>query len=495
MSVGHITHSMNLSALLKDKAEVPSGSDVTITGISEYSGDVSHGDVFLATSQLQHCKEAVANGAVAIVFDDTLDSSSVQMDTAIPMIACKHLSRCVRELAVIFYGSVTEEIKTIAITGTDGKSSVAHLTTQAIENCGDSCGMIGTLGYGRLFSLKEATHTTPPISRIAKEISLLVNANCKTVAIEASSHGIQQNRLKDVPIHTAVLTNITRDHLDYHKSVDEYIQAKAKLFFNHNPKYVVINLDDEIGEKWIKELTGLTNVVSFSLQNSHADIFATNINYKDNGIALALNVRDQEINIFVPILGEFNVSNILAVSAILVSLEKCNQEIMSALNKLVSVPGRMQLIANQNDIKVIIDYAHTPAALFAAINAVRKHGSGKLICVFGCGGDRDSGKRPLMGEVASEHTDAVVVTSDNSRNEDPQKIIQDILKGSVDDIKVTSIVDRKEAILYALEMANKTDSVLIAGKGHEKFQEVAGKKIPFDDVEIVEQEFARRANG
>ena len=486
---------MMLSELLSGIVAVPTEKDTVITGLSEYSGDVTHGDVYLATANLTYCQEAIKNGASAIIYDENLVSSLDNIDATIPMIACNQLMRKTKELSVLFYGRISEDIKTIAITGTDGKSSVAHLSTQAVENCGDTCGIIGTLGYGRLSALKEATHTTPPISRIAREYSLFANAGCNTVAIEASSHGIQQQRLKDVPIHTAVLTNISRDHLDYHKTVEEYIQAKAKLFFDHHPKYVVINLDDGVGKKWILQLAGSTNVLSFSLHDEQADVFATNVNYTRDGIDLAINVRGQLINIFVPMYGEFNVSNILAVSAILVSLGKSNDEILFALNNLTAVPGRMQLVASKNGARVIVDYAHTPAALLAAINAVRKHDSGRLICVFGCGGDRDTGKRPLMGEIATQFADIVVITSDNPRNEDPQLIIDEILHGSVGENKPNSFVDRKEAIAYAISLAQENDSVLIAGKGHEKFQEISGCKYPFDDVEVAEQEILRRSNG
>ena len=495
MTAKNKTQSMKLSVLLANKVDVPADKDVAITGVSEYSGDVTHGDVFLAMSSLQYCEDAIAKGALAIIYDDRLELSSSLIESNVPMIACNQISEYVRELSILFYGNISEEIKTIAITGTDGKSSVAHLATQAIENCGDSCGIIGTLGYGRLSSLKNATHTTPPVSRISKEFALLEADGCNAVAIEALSHGIQQNRLQHVPIHTAVLTNITRDHLDYHKTVEDYIQSKAKLFFDHHPKHAVINIDDEIGQKWIRKLSGLTNIVSYSLQNREADIFASKISYKHNGIELSVSVRNIELDVFVPMLGEFNVLNILAVSGILVSLGKSNQEILNALEKMIAVPGRMQLVQNQNEAKVIIDYAHTPAALLAAIKAVRKHASGKIICVFGCGGNRDKGKRPLMAEIATQHADIVIVTSDNPRNEDPKEIIEDILRGSANSKNITSLLDRKEAISYAIDVAEKIDSVLIAGKGHEKYQEVAGNKIHFDDVEVVENEFARRANG
>ena len=488
-------HGIKLSELLEDKAVIPDFKNILVSGISEYSGDVTHGDVFLAATTLLYCSEAINNGAIAIVYDDTLNISDLSIDSDVPVVACNKLSEHIAEIVTQFYGEIAGDTKTIAITGTDGKSSVAHMTTQAIENCGEMCGLIGTLGYGRLSALKEATHTTPPVSRIAKEYFQFKESGCKNVAIEASSHGIQQKRLSNVPIHTAVLTNITRDHLDYHSTVDEYINAKAGLFFAHKPKHAVINFDDSIGRQWCEKLSEVTNIVSFSLADKNADIYAIDVKYKSHGTDLTLSVRHQEIQIFVPLLGEFNVLNVLAVAAILVSLDKSNEKISQALNNLQAVPGRMQLVADHDRTRVIIDYAHTPAALFSAINAAREHCAGKLICVFGCGGDRDHGKRPLMGETASRYADCVVITSDNPRSENPQDIINDILSGCIKDHQVTSIVDRKEAIIYALKLGQVNDSILVAGKGHENYQEIAGQKFKFNDVDIVEQEFARQANG
>ncbi|MCL4162061.1 UNVERIFIED_CONTAM: hypothetical protein GTU68_053668, partial [Idotea baltica] len=339
------------------------------------------------------------------------------------------LTEHVGEIVKRFYGDIDSNIKTIAITGTDGKSSVAHLVAQALEKAHAPCGLIGTLGYGRLGDLEEATHTTPPVSRIAREFAQFHKMGCTAVAIEASSHGIAQKRLQSIPIHTAVLTNITRDHLDYHNSVEEYIQAKAGLFFTHQPKHAVINIDDVTGSQWREQLASLLDVITFSLANTNADVYARDVKYLPEATVMQLSVKQQIINVKVPLLGQFNVLNILAVAAVLVSMGKDHLVIHESLNNLKAVPGRMQPVIAENAATVIVDYAHTPAALFAALNAVREHCSGKLICVFGCGGNRDIGKRSQMGEMATRYADFTVITSDNPRNEDPQDIVNQIAEG------------------------------------------------------------------
>lgn len=486
---------MLVSELLADLVDIDSSKDVYVTGVSEYSGDVESGDLFVATSGLEYVQDAIANGAVAVIHNTSKGTEKIKIDSSVPMFFCEALDDQVREIVKRIYGEISEAIKTIAITGTDGKSSVAHLIAQALEQSQESCGLIGTLGYGRLGSLVEATHTTPPKSRIAKEYFQFKNIGCSAVAIEASSHGIQQGRLQDLPIYTAVLTNITRDHLDYHNSVEEYIQAKAGLFFAHKPIHAVINIDDATGGQWSGQLASSLDVITFSLANANADIYACDVKYLPNATAMQLSIKQKVISVNVPLLGQFNVLNILAVAAVLVSMGKGYVQIEKALNSLQAVPGRMQAIMTEHSGAVIIDYAHTPAALFAALNAVREHCLGKLVCVFGCGGNRDTGKRSQMGEMATRYADFTIITSDNPRNENPQAIIDQIAEGCIDDGEYKVIVDREKAIISALSMASVDDAVLIAGKGHEQYQYICNQKIAFDDVAIATQAITRLANG
>lgn len=479
-----------LSDLLKDWVKVDCQDDVLVTGVSQHSGDTSRGDLFLATAGvsghgLQYCADAISNGASAIAWEPSIEKFDRPPKYSIPAIEFKQLSQHVGDIASRCYGDICAHINTIAITGTDGKSSVAHLTAQALEQLSEPCGLVGTLGYGRLTDLAEATHTTPPVTRMAKEFARIAQQGCNYVALEASSHGIAQGRLQNLNINTAVLTNITRDHLDYHGSLEDYIQAKAKLFFDLEPGHIVLNYDDAIGRKWIKELHKTSNVITYSLNDSAADIYATNIEYIDEGIRLDLHLKGDSQRINLSLLGEFNILNMLAVAAVLLSIGKSTAQIFRAVQKIQAVPGRMQIIKNSHSPAVIIDYAHTPAALSAAISAVKKHVAGNLICVFGCGGNRDTGKRAEMGAVATNNADYTIITSDNPRTEEPRQIIEQIVAGCKSAADYEIRVNRKEAIASAIERAEKKDAVLIAGKGHEKYQQIGADKFKFDDVEVA----------
>ena len=479
-----------LSELLKDWVDVDDQDDVTVTGVSQHSGDTERGDLFLATAGahghgLQYCADAISKGASAIAWEPADELPRQLPNYTVPAIEFRQLSRHAADIAARCYGDLNASLSTIAVTGTDGKSSVAHLTAQALEYCSDPCGLMGTLGYGRLTQLTEATHTTPPVTRIAKEFARIAHDGCRYVAMEASSHGIAQGRLQNVKIHTAVLTNITRDHLDYHASIEDYIEAKAKLFFALQPRYAVLNYDDESGRRWADELQGKCSVLTYSLQDKNADIYASNIHFHASGIALVLHIEKQSYPIKISLLGTFNVSNVLAIAAILVSVGKSSKQIVDSLQSIQSVPGRMQVIKHARGPAVIVDYAHTPAALSAAIDAARQHFDRKLICVFGCGGDRDRGKRAEMGNVATVKADFTVITSDNPRSEDPARIIEQIAAGCEPDAEYEIHIDRKAAIMRAIELAGDCDAVLIAGKGQEKYQQIGAEKLPFDDVEVA----------
>lgn len=491
--------SQTLSALLRGFADAGNVGDVVVTGVSEFSGDVAQGDLFLATASHQHhglmyCEDAISKGAVAVAWEPGNDVATSLFDFKLPNVCVENLSSHVAEIAQRFYGDTSESLTKIAITGTDGKSSVAYLVAKALDKQGNKCGLIGTLGYGCLNGLTESTHTTPPVTRLQKELSVLAANQCEYVAIEASSHGIDQNRLQNINIHTAVLTNISRDHLDYHKTVEAYIAAKAKLFFTHQPNTSVMNMDDPIGRKWLSDLNNRQNTLSYSLHDSNADVYANSIQYRTDGTTVELVLNAEKYLVSTCLLGEFNVQNLLAVAGILLSVGIAGQNIKEYLEGINPVPGRMQLVNNCQTAKAVVDFAHTPNALSAAIDAARAHFPGKLICVFGCGGDRDQGKRPLMGKVAAEKADYVIVTSDNPRYEDPQRIIDQIMTGC-DAENCVSIPDRKQAIQHAIKLAQENDVVLIAGKGHEKYQWIAGDFVPFDDVTIAENMLSENCNG
>jgi UDP-N-acetylmuramoyl-L-alanyl-D-glutamate--2,6-diaminopimelate ligase len=491
--------SAKISELLSEWLSQEPCQDVRVSGISEYSPDTQMGDLFLAITDSRYVDHAISMGAVAIVCDNEINTAIEALiekqQLNIPVFSIPDLSAHKHQIIERFYQQKNHLLQTVAITGTDGKTSVAHLLVQALDTMGGRNGLIGTLGCGYLNALTSSHHTTPSTARIAREYQQFDSDGCKVVAIEASSHGIKQQRLKNTPIHTAVLTNITRDHLDYHKTIKDYVQAKAQLFFTHHPENAVINIDDDMGKQWVQELGSQLNIITFSADNPKADISLKQARYRAQGMDIEVSLQGKNYHLSVSLYGPFNVLNILAVMAVLKSLGKSDIQIIRALEGIQSVPGRMQSVKNEKMRSVFVDYAHTPAALLAAINAVREHCNGRLICVFGCGGDRDQGKRSQMGEVASRYADEVIITSDNPRHEKPQDIIDAIVNGCVSRKNVHQIELREQAIAYALETSQVHDAILIAGKGHEKLQFIGDQAIAFDDVLVAQQTLHEVAYG
>ena len=495
MIVHHTRSSWQLSELLSEWALIESCDDIFVDGISEYSRDTQKGDLFLAHKDNQYVEDAMQQGAVAVLCDDQIKSSIDGLGLSIPVFAIDNLADHSYQIIERFYQQQQNPLQTVAITGTDGKTSVAHILVQALDAIGGRNALIGTLGCGYIDALVASDHTTPSTARIARECQQLQEDACQIVAIEASSHGIQQGRLRNTLIHTAVLTNITRDHLDYHKTLEDYIQAKAQLFFAYQPENGVLNIDDDIGKQWAQELSSKIKIFTYSASDSNADISLKKAIYHARGMDIDVNIQGHDYHLSISLYGSFNVLNILAVIAILKSLGKTDVQIIQALELVKAVPGRMQYIDNEKMRSVFVDYAHTPAALQAAINAVREHCDGRLICVFGCGGNRDQGKRPQMGEVASRYADEIVITSDNPRYEKPQDIIEAIADGCMSSSHISKIVARDQAISYALESSQAHDAILIAGKGHEKFQSIGDEEIAFDDVHVAQKALQEVAYG
>jgi len=493
-------NSQRLSDLLKGLASIASADDVEIHGISQFSGDTQKGDVFLATANgashgLSYQQDAVERGAAAIVWETASAVNVNGSECPVPTVEVSKLSEHVFELIERFYGSIPQALEINAVTGTDGKSSVSHLLAQALDSLGHPCGLIGTLGYGRLAALNAATHTTPPPARLAREFAQIAAQGCQQVAMEASSHALAQGRLQGLKINTAILTNISHDHLDYHQTEEEYIAAKAKLFFDTRAEHVVLNLDDAIAEVWAQSWQQSATLVTYSMTRTDADVYASSIRYTDDGAALKLHFGKDDLSLKSALLGPFNVSNLLAVAAALFAQGFSKQIIKSALESLLPVPGRMQAVKSAVR-HIVVDFAHTPNALQAAIDAVRVHYSGRLICVFGCGGERDQAKRQMMGEVAARNADEIIITNDNPRTEDPAAIAADILDGAhkaaTSGQQIEVILDRQQAIAEAINRTTVTDVILLAGKGHEAEQQIAGQRYPFDDVLVAGQLLSRR---
>jgi UDP-N-acetylmuramoyl-L-alanyl-D-glutamate--2,6-diaminopimelate ligase len=381
------------------------------------------------------------------------------------------------EIAHFFFKEPSKKIHTIGVTGTNGKTSCTYWLAELQNILGKKTGFIGTLGYGYK-KVKAQAYTTPDAisnHRIFKEFK---SNNVKSVVMEVSSHALAQGRVNSIHFDVAVFTNLSRDHLDYHLNFKNYFNEKKKLFQFPSLKVAVINIDDSYGKKIKTSLAkNKIKVITYGIKNG--DIRATHINYSASSTTFNLHFKKETYEVDTPLVGEFNVYNVLAVFGALVGSGFAVKKIIKQLANISQVPGRMEKIGNKSTPKVFIDYAHTPDALQKALETLKNKTHGKLICVFGCGGNRDTGKREAMAKAASELADMSFITSDNPRNENPKKIINEIskhMKGLF-----TIEIKRDKAIEKAIQFAKKEDVILIAGKGHEKYQEINGIKYPFSD--------------
>ncbi len=401
-------------------------------------------------------------------------------------IACEQLGAHLGEIAARFYDHPARALKLIGVTGTDGKSSLVHFLAQATGGA-----MLGTIGYGKLDALEPASHTTPDPLRVQQYLARFRDAGIETVAMEVSSHALAQGRVAAVEYHIGVFTNLSRDHLDYHRDMEDYFLAKASLFARPLP-VAVINIDDAHGRRLLDEnrVHPKTRVIAVSSQN-HAHpraaltLCARDIVLSPDGIAYTLETEAEQVAIQSGLLARFNVDNLLNTAACLLALGTPLAAIPAKLAALHGVPGRAERIGLGNGAAAIIDYAHTPAALANILQGVRAHVPGKLWCIYGCGGDRDRGKRPLMAQAAEQYADAVVITDDNPRTENPADIIADSLRGMGHREKAWIKRPREEAIRFVLPQLEAGDAVVIAGKGHEDYQILGTTKHHYSDQETV----------
>lgn len=465
--------------------------DIEISDLTLDSRAVKSGYLFIALNRgVEFIPQAIKNGAVAILIDEAID---INFDAAVPIIAIPQLQKHYGEIASRFYGDPSHELIVIGITGTNGKTSTSHYIAQLLQATCGRCGVIGTVGIGEIGALQNADMTTPDAITVHKTLKNFLAAGMKYVAMEVSSHALEQGRVGGVKFNTAIFTNLTQDHLDYHGTMENYGAAKMKLFTEFSPEYSIINIDDEFGKDLYRRgdlhgrpraSTRLAPTIGYSTQNKNADIFVTDIQFSPQGMRAELFSLWGNGDLNLPLLGEFNLSNMLASIAAVACQDVPLADILSAAEKIHPVAGRMQCVHVNNKPLAIIDYAHTPDALIKALQAIRKHCQGKVWCVFGCGGNRDKTKRPLMAIAAEQYADTVIVTSDNPRHEDADAIIEDILKGFIA-IKPVIQADRATAIEYAIKHADLADVILIAGKGHEDYQIIGDKKQYFSDLEEV----------
>lgn len=467
-------------------------SDIDISDLTLDSRAVKLGYLFIALNRgVEFIPQAIENGAVAVLVDE---AAEVDFDAAVPIIAIPQLQKHYGEIASRFYGDPSHELIVIGITGTNGKTSTSHYIAQLLQSTKGRCGVIGTVGIGEIGALNTAEMTTPDAITVHKTLKNFLAVGMKYAAMEVSSHALEQGRVSGVKFNTAIFTNLTQDHLDYHGTMENYGAAKMRLFTEFSPEYSIINIDDEFGRKLYRRgepcarprvpIKGTPTVYGYSTANKKADISATDIQFSSQGMSAELISPWGRGDLKLPLLGEFNLSNMLASIAAVACQGVPLTDILLACEKIHAVAGRMQCVHSKDKPLAIIDYAHTPDALEKALQATRKHCQGKLWCVFGCAGNRDKTKRPKMAIAAESYADTVIVTSDNPRHEDPDAIIDDVVKGFVS-IKPVIQADRAAAIKYAMNHAEISDVILIAGKGHEDYQIIGDEKRHFSDLEEV----------
>lgn len=429
-------------------------------------------------------QSAIASGAIAaLVTPEAAAKNPPQPNTCV--ISLENITQACAEVGVAFYGNPAQQLQLVGVTGTNGKTTTTHLIEFLLLQSQQPTALLGTL-YARWAGFSQpAIHTTPFAVELQQQLAEAVKAGSKMAVMEVSSHALAQGRVRGCPFEVAVFTNLTQDHLDFHQDLEDYFSAKALLF---SPDYLqgraVINQDDSYGERLIEKLNP-EQVWCYSVSNSSADLWTSELNYEPNSVSGILHTPVGEAGFRSPLVGQFNLANLLAAVGAVLHLGLDLDSVVKALSQFPGVPGRMERVqlSAEQEISVVVDYAHTPDSLENLLQATRPFIPGKMIAVFGCGGDRDRTKRPLMGEIVSTQADVPVVTSDNPRTENPEQILQDILAGMPENVEPVLISDRATAIHTAIQQAQPGDGIIIAGKGHENYQILGTEKIHFDDRE------------
>ena len=471
------------------------GNDgLEISGIAVDSNKVKDGYLFVAlkgekTDGHRYIESAVKNGAKALLVEDAPGSSL----PGISVIEAGDSRESLAKVSANFYGHPTGELCVAGVTGTNGKTTITYLLESIWKKENKRPGVIGTIEYRYGDKKAEAPMTTPESLDLMRMFREMRDSGVDTVAMEVSSHAVDRKRVLECQFDAAVFTNLTQDHLDYHGTIENYFNAKMRLFTEllresgKKDKFSVINIDDPYGIEIVKEAPG--TVVTYSIMNKKASVFAESYRVSEEGISARLNTPRGSLEIKSPLFGEHNLSNILAAVSAALSLGCSAGSAEEAIAGFPAVPGRLERVENPLGFQVLVDYAHTPDALENVLRAVRPLTEGTVILVFGCGGDRDRTKRPKMGAIGRELSDILIVTSDNPRTEPPEQILDEIERGVLEspsgDKPYFMVSDRKEAIKKALRMARAGDTVLIAGKGHEDYQIIDTTKFPFDDRTVA----------
>ena len=497
-----------LGDLLPDMGYVNEVAQIPIAGITQNSAEVDAGHLFIALAGqhnhgMQYAGEVIQKGAAAIVVEPGGEWSasrlqSLAQQAAIPLIIVHGLRQKAALMAARFFGHPAQLLRLIGITGTNGKTSVSHFLAQALAQHSIT-GVMGTLGNGLLDDLQATTHTTPDAVQVQAELARQLILGVKAVAMEVSSHALDQGRVAGVPFHTAVFTNLSHDHQDYHANMQAYADAKASLLRRRGLLLAVINSDDLMGRELLNEMHQRVVTVACGGHNNTATlgdrfIQMQQVEVDPSGLHIQFDSSWGSGAIHSPLWGRFNVENLLLTLGVLLAWQVPLNAAIKALQDLQPIVGRMSLRGGAGQPLVLIDYAHTPDALEKVLSSVREHVQGQLFCVFGCGGGRDQDKRPIMGELAQRLADRVWITDDNPRKEDGDAIVQQIYQGvSTGGDKVQIERDRAQAITQAVTQAAANDVVVVAGKGHETYQLLGDLTVPFSDFLQVEQALQRYA--
>jgi UDP-N-acetylmuramoyl-L-alanyl-D-glutamate--2,6-diaminopimelate ligase len=478
--------------------------DLVVSGLALDSRYVNPGDLFLAVRGsaahgLTHLSQAIERGAAAVAWEPMAGVPTPDCDIA--EFAVPELGIRAGEIAARFYGEPSKRAFVFGVTGTDGKTSCAHLVAQAFDRLGRDAAYLGTIGYGRLAALATASHTTPDAVTLQGWLARMVDDGCTAVSMEVSSHALDQQRVAGTSFDAVALTNLQRDHLDYHGTLERYAAAKRKLFEPADGRALILNRDDAAGALWLEQLaaseSARAHCMAYGLDGDMPAtaryVIGRELSLQGDGLSLMLDTHEGRAQLSTRLLGRFNAYNLMVAAAVLFAAGYALPQIVEALSQSHTVPGRIEGFRGPRAAPlVVVDYAHTPQALEQILRAVRAHTRGRLVCVFGCGGDRDRGKRPLMGAAAQRYADVAIVTDDNPRSEDPAAIIADIAVGMTA-APLRVIHDRALAIQAAVAEASADDVVVIAGKGHEDYQLYGRERRDFSDRAFVAELVGGRA--
>ncbi len=464
------------------------GTSDKVLSVEYDNRKVKNGSMFVAVKGFSsdghnYIKGAIQNGASFVVLED--ESFACDIDKSIWVLKTENSRTTLAKIATHFYNNPAEKMELIGVTGTNGKTSISTYVYNYYKNFKNTqTGLIGTINYFVGDNVIDAPNTTPESLDFEKLLADMVDCDTKIAISEVSSHALSLNRVDGSKFNISAFTNLTRDHLDFHTDMEDYFNAKAKLFNEYLAENgtCVINLDDEYGQRLFNSIQ--SKKVGYSLKNSDATIFAEIKKMTMHGTEISLKIADRVFEVSTKLIGKFNIENLMAVVGILLANNEKFEDIIDYTNKIKPVKGRFENITLNNNIHAIVDYAHTGDALKNVLETVKNIAEGKLITVFGAGGDRDKGKRSIMAEVASKYSDYTIVTSDNPRTENPSEIIKDILIGMTGNFEVEK--DRSLAIKRAIEIADSEDVIVVAGKGHEDYQIIGKTKIHFSDFEQLE---------